>query len=524
MAKLAPPGQNPEITALDVAASVGAAWTKACGQVEADVRTHIVLCREQGDEAAAQAFLPLGRDAWWVPLYAEPGPETAAPILAEDNDKERRENSFWNFERGASLNRLLDVIRLVPASREAALERFMTRAEQLIEELVQEFPGDEQAFERLHIPYGLLARESLPHARALVDAHPQLLQSNGGLIRRPRWGATSYVAELLRVDFEAALACAPVLNDSAVYELTDDALYGLELGAERWITFTRAATKAAAESSTDVLLSAVASRMRRSFRPDAAELALAIYAARESVDSSHLDLLIELGRHEAARILLESIEGHAEDPGRLSDQRFILGLDSLEQAHARMVGGVLPGQPPKTGRSRGMKLESLQRLTRLARAHTPDDQQGLAELDEQRAKLLSGGPEIQYDQGMWGRFEAQELLFRMQALGPTSPLYGSVLNQLVRSVKSNASSRRRFVAGEVARSLAALDLLAAVKIAKIKSPQVRSEAAIWLCRAFLPLDPGGALSVLCSMCPKQSSRSTSELLDGSADVLRAVYL
>ena len=518
MPKLAPPGQNPTINASDVAASLAKAWTKACGERSADVRVHIELCRAQGDDAGVEAFVALGRDAWWVPLYADPSPATAAPILAAENEDETSDSYRYSFEPGFTLSRLLEVARLVPERREAALDRFGARAEALIEAA----DGGSIPFERLRIPYGWLARESLTRARALVDAHPRLLTLNGGLMRQPRWGTTSFMAAQLAADFDAALTYAPRVTDRDIYELPSVELYDLDLDAAQWVALARAATPDTAEHTLDGLLLSIADVLRRSSRPNAAALALAVHEAREEVSTSRLDLLIELGRLDEARASLATLPGHETDAEVLSAQRFVLGLDDLAEASARMARGFVKGREPKIERSRGSQLGGLLRLTELVSTHTPDDLEGLAMLEAERARLIGEGPQSQYDHGKWSSFLARDHLLRLQRLEPQTPDYTRQLGEVVQAIKSGSKDQRRWVASEAAGTLAKTDPVGAVKLAKIISPSSRCESAIGLCRAFLPRDPGGAMIALCSLCPKQP-HLPHELIDGSAEVLRAIY-
>lgn len=507
MPKLALPGENPEINACDVATSLSAAWTKAKkGPYEADVRRHIVMCREQGDEAGAQAFLPLGRDAWWVPLYTDPSPATAAPLLAATNDEDRQDSWAWSSNRGATLERLLDVAKLVPESRAAALDRFVERAQALIE--VTDAEGKNYR-DCLKIPFGLLARESLSHARALVDAQPKLLECE---LHDRRAGVCGYIAELVRADFDAGLASAASLSNYQLYALADEELYGLEFSAEQWVALVTAASAAVDEHGLDELFDELAYNMLRNWRPATKQLALALYEARSAPNEAQLRLLVELGRHDEARALVEKLPEHANTPQRLSEERFILGLDSLDETLGRLVHG-----------NRVDQIRGLQAATRMLLEHAPEDEAGLTKLNAMRTKLIELGPEHPQYPGPWGGLAANEHVFRLRAIGPEGEGYAAAFAELVSSIKSNKADRRSYIAEASADGLLDFDVLGAVKLAKMKAAQNRCDIAPRMSRAFLPLDPGGALTVLCMLCPKQP-HWPSELLEGTLDVLRALYL
>ena len=506
-----------------MAERVTATWTKTRGVSPADVRVHVQLCREQGDEAGAAAFLALGRDDWWVPLYSDPSPATAARLLAAENDDERRISSYRaNLEAGFSLSRLLDVARLVPERREAALDRFVERATALITRAEAE--DDPLTFDRLLIPYGWLAHESLDRARALVDAHPRLLTIDGGMLRRRRWGATSFMAALLAADFDLALSYAPkIVKADHVWGLTDDELYDLALDAEQWFALARALTTVTEDYGYDSLLGELAYFLDRSWRSEARNVACALAEAREEPDEADLHRLIGLGRHDEARVALATMPDDEDEPEALSPMRFILGLDDLDETIGRMAHGRVQGEKAAYARSHGRQIEGLVCVTELVSTHTPDDAEGLAKLEAQRTKLIDAGPEDLWDNNMWGSIVTKDRLARLRALELGTPAYAEQFKEVVSAIRQAKSDQRRFVASAAARSLVGSDPAGAVALAKMVPPQSRSEAAVDMTRAFLPLDPGGALIALCSLCPKQP-HLPSELLDGAADILRAIYL
>jgi hypothetical protein len=497
-----PRGKNKAITRTDVAGSLAKAWAKTKLSSVPDVRSHALLCRAHGDEAAARAFIDLGGDAWWVDLYRDPSPATAAVILS-DGDLD-----------GEDLGRLLDVARLVPAAREQALDRFVELAIQRIAD---------RGAENAEIPYGWLAREDLARARALVDANPGLLEYDGGLYRHVRRGATSYVATLIAADYAAAFALAPKLEKDVLQELPSD-LYALDLTAAQWIELTRMATTAQDRYGVDWLLRQVAYGFSNSTRANANELMLALYEACEEPPVALLDLLIELGRLDEARALLPKLVDPDPNPNAsfLTRQRFILGFDDAEETIGRMSLGTIAGVPAHKGVkfSRGMQLSGLLEASELFVKQGAVDAATMADLEKRRAALVKKGPESQYDRGKWDDFVVQDLALRLRGMAPGAA-YETAAKALVAAIKAAPSKRRWAVAAAGVRECAGFDPVLAFKAAKQSPPTYRHSSALTVMHAFLPDDPGGALLALCDLCPKQPSRP-SQLVDGTLEILEAL--